>query len=110
MTNVFPVLSRSYGRDPEAFDRLRKQALAILLGLSIPFCVGILVTAPELVETVFGSGFDQAVTPMRVLALSIPLVSLQAVLSGGSVYAMRNRPSSGSSSCASACASPSGTS
>jgi O-antigen/teichoic acid export membrane protein len=80
MTNVFPVLSRSYRTAPAAFDRLRKQSLAILLGLSIPLCVGILVLAPQLAEIVFGSGFEETVTPMRVLALSIPLVSLQAVL------------------------------
>jgi O-antigen/teichoic acid export membrane protein len=80
MANVFPRLSRAYRSAHREFDLLRTKALSYLLAVSLPLSAGIVATAVPLIATVYGSGFDESVTPLRILALGIPLVSLQAVL------------------------------
>jgi O-antigen/teichoic acid export membrane protein len=80
MANVFPQLSRAYRTARREFDQLRTKSLMYLLAISLPLSAGIVATAVPLIETIYGSGFDESVTPVRILALGIPLVSLQAVL------------------------------
>ena len=80
MTNVFPQLSRAYRSAQREFDQLRTKALSYLLAVSLPLSAGIVATAVPLIATIYGSGFGESVTPLRILALGIPLVSLQAVL------------------------------
>jgi len=80
MANVFPQLSRAFRSAQHEFDELRTKALSYLLAFSLPLSAGIVATAVPLITTIYGSGFEESVTPLRILALGIPLVSLQAVL------------------------------
>ena len=48
--------------------------------LSVPITLAILVGAPWLVGLAYGPGFEPAVTVLRILALSIPLVFVSAAL------------------------------
>jgi O-antigen/teichoic acid export membrane protein len=80
MANVFPLLSRAYGSAQREFDDLRSKSLTYLLAISLPLSAGIVATASPLIAAVYGSGFDKSVIPLQILALGIPLVSLQAVL------------------------------
>jgi O-antigen/teichoic acid export membrane protein len=80
MANVFPVLSRLHAEGRAAFDELRARVLQLLLAGSLPLAVGAIVVAEPLTKTLFGANFGPAVTPMRILALTLPLVSIQAVL------------------------------
>jgi O-antigen/teichoic acid export membrane protein len=80
MTNVFPVLARSYHVQSKVTHVLQDNAVKYLLALSLPLAAGIMVTAEQIVSLLYGPGFASAVTPLRILALNIPLVSLWAVL------------------------------
>lgn len=79
MANVFPLLSRAYRSAQSEFDELRSRSLTYLLAVSLPLSAGIVATASPLIATVYGDGFADSVGPLRILALAIPLVSLQAV-------------------------------
>jgi len=80
MANVFPVMSRLYEQGKAGFDSLRTTALRFLLAASLPLAVGTIVTAKPLTRMLYGAGFGPTVTPMRILALIMPLVAIQAVL------------------------------
>jgi len=80
MTNVFPVLSRLHADASVRFHEVRSIILRYLLALALPLAVGAFVAAEPLIRTVFGAEFGPAVTPMRILALTIPLASIHAVL------------------------------
>ena len=79
MTNVFPLMSRSAGGEGKNFIALRDQSLRFLLAISLPLSAGIIGAAPQIIRFVYGSGFEGSVQALRILALTIPLVSIFAV-------------------------------
>lgn len=80
MTNVFPVLARLYHVESKVTHVIQDNAVKYLLALSLPLAAGIMVIADQIVSLLYGPGFASAVTPLRILAFNIPLVSLWAVL------------------------------
>ena len=80
MATVFPVMSRMYEQGKARFEAIWTTAMRHLLAGSLPLMVGTIVTAGPLARTLYGDGFGAAATPMRILALSMPLVAIQAVL------------------------------
>jgi O-antigen/teichoic acid export membrane protein len=79
MFNVFPVLSRSYHVADKQWQRIQDKSIRFLLAASLPLAAGIAATAGPLVRLLFGPGFDQTVPLLRIMALYIPLVSLNSV-------------------------------
>lgn len=80
MMNVFPVLSQTYlAGDAEAL-RILDRSIKYLLALSLPVMVGVVVAADPIVRALYGPGFQASVIPLRLLAVSIPLQALSAVL------------------------------
>jgi PST family polysaccharide transporter len=85
-----PVTSAAYprvtyliesGRTDRA-QRLSAIALVALGGFGVVSGAAIFALAPFIVDVLFGSGFDDAVGVMRVLALLLPLAALAGALSG----------------------------
>jgi O-antigen/teichoic acid export membrane protein len=85
---VYPVLarlspgSRSVG---DVFDA----ALKLIVALTLPLAVGATILADPIVHLVFGAGFDEAVTPLALLAPAIVVYSLAHV--AGATLVARNR-------------------
>jgi O-antigen/teichoic acid export membrane protein len=80
MTNVFPVLSRSFHvRDGRA-QRIQDVALTHLAAVAIPLSVGICVAAGPIIEFFYGPGFEGSVLLLRILAVTVTAVSVWAVL------------------------------
>jgi O-antigen/teichoic acid export membrane protein len=80
MANVFPVLSRFFHLADNRFEIVQQKAVKYLLGVSLPTSAGIVVAAEPIIRLFYGSGFEEAVMPLRILALSIPIFSVNAVL------------------------------
>lgn len=80
MMNVFPVISRDFKQGDVNAYRLVNNSIRYLLALSLPVMVGIIVAADPIIKLLFGSGFRASVTPLRLLAMDIPLQALSAVL------------------------------
>lgn len=80
MINVFPILSRSFHvKDGRAQD-IQDMALKYLLAFALPVSAGLFFAAHRIIDTFYRENFDPAVTLLRILALSTPIVCLHAVL------------------------------
>jgi O-antigen/teichoic acid export membrane protein len=80
MANVFPLLSRYYQLSNDRFKFVQQKSVKYLLGVSLPVSAGIVVAADPIIQLFYGSGFDEAVLALRILAVSIPIFSVNAVL------------------------------
>jgi O-antigen/teichoic acid export membrane protein len=80
LTNVFPVLARSYYQADQKAQNIQNKSLKYLLAICLPLTVGTFVTAESIVSLLYGPGFEPAVMALRLLALNIPLAVLWAVL------------------------------
>jgi O-antigen/teichoic acid export membrane protein len=89
MTNVYPVLSRSYRLAEEKFQIIQNKSIKYLLAISLPLTAGIVGAATPAIRLFYGPGFEAAVLPLQVMALNIPLAYVSAVL--WRVLAARNR-------------------
>ena len=80
MTNVYPVLCRSYYLADQKFQIIQDKSIKYLLALSLPLTAGIIATAEPIVRLFFGPGFEASVLPLQILAWDIPLAFFSAVL------------------------------
>jgi O-antigen/teichoic acid export membrane protein len=89
MTNVYPVLSRSYGLAEERFQVIQDKSIKYLLAASLPLTAGMVGAAAPTIRLFYGPGFEAAVLPLQLISLNIPLAYVSAVL--WRVLAARNR-------------------
>lgn len=69
-TVLFPSFSRMQG-DPERLGRAFRRALFANAVLLLPASAGLFVLAPELVSMLMGPGWESAVLPFQVIAVSL---------------------------------------
>jgi O-antigen/teichoic acid export membrane protein len=79
MTNVYPVLSRSYRLAEETFQILQDKSIKYLLAISLPLTAGIVGAAAPAIRLFYGPGFEAAVLPLQIMTLNIPLAYVSAV-------------------------------
>jgi O-antigen/teichoic acid export membrane protein len=81
MISVFPVLtSYCHAQGGEKILVIREKSIKYLLAISLPIAAGLFVAARPVLQRLYGAGFESSVAVLRVLVLTIPLVSLWAVL------------------------------
>lgn len=80
MTNVYPVLSRSYHLDDQSFQVIMDKSIKYLLAISLPLAAGIVAAAGPIIELLYGPGFETAAPLLQILAWNIPLAFVSAVL------------------------------
>ena len=80
MSNVYPVLSRSYHKGDDKVQVIQDKSIAYLLALSLPLTAGILTAAEPIVNLFFGPGFENSVLLIRILCFDIPPAFVGAVL------------------------------
>jgi O-antigen/teichoic acid export membrane protein len=73
-------LSRAFHRNDGQTAAIQNLALRYLLAMTLPLCVGLAVAAEPIITFFYGSGFAHAVIALRILAFSVPLVCIWAVL------------------------------
>jgi O-antigen/teichoic acid export membrane protein len=80
MPNVLPVLSRSYAAEDGKAQRISALAIRYLEAVALPVSVFLVILAEPLVVTLFGEGLRDAVPIVQLLAASVSLQFLNAVL------------------------------
>jgi O-antigen/teichoic acid export membrane protein len=80
ITPLFPALSRS-AHQPDVLRKSLRQALKVILLLTVPLSAGTIVVAPR-IPSLFGwpADFEHAIPLMRIMALQLPIVSVGMVL------------------------------
>jgi O-antigen/teichoic acid export membrane protein len=67
---IYPLLAGYAARDDPEIGATVSRSLAFLLLIAFPLTAATAVLAPDLIELVAGSGFDDAAGPLRVLAFA----------------------------------------
>jgi O-antigen/teichoic acid export membrane protein len=67
---TYPLLAGYAARDDPQIGATVSRSLAFLLPIAFPLTAATAVLAPDLIELVAGSGFDDAAGPLRVLAFA----------------------------------------
>ncbi len=81
MTNVFPVMAEAeHAGNGQRSQRIVDKSLKFLLAVSLPLAAGLFVAARPIVHALYGPGFEASVVPLKLMAWSIPLSSISAVL------------------------------
>jgi O-antigen/teichoic acid export membrane protein len=79
MSNVYPLLARSFHRADGRFPKLQATSIRILLAISLPIAVGLAAVAPQIIGLLYGSGFDRSVDGLRLMAANVVLFALLEV-------------------------------
>jgi O-antigen/teichoic acid export membrane protein len=85
---VYPVLSRLSPGSRSVGD-VFDAALKLIVALTLPIAVGATILADPIIHLVFGADFDEAVTPLALLAPAIVVYSLAHV--AGATLVAQNR-------------------
>lgn len=80
MTNIYPLLSRSFHRRDGRAQKIQDIATRHLLLTALPISVGLFVEADRIIAAFYGDEFGSAVTILRILSLYVILFNLQAML------------------------------
>lgn len=78
---VYPLLAGYAARDDARIGPTVSRSLAFLLLIAFPLATVTAVLAPDLVDLVAGSGFDDAVGPLRVLAFATVFMFVNTLFS-----------------------------
>jgi O-antigen/teichoic acid export membrane protein len=90
-TTFFPALSAAGVHVTPAFTSLANKALRFTVFIATPAAIGIALIAEPFISLLYGGQFQQAVPLMRILALHIPIVSLDIVLGSVAMASDRQR-------------------
>lgn len=70
----FPVLARLAKSDNDRFREVLERGLSLVFLFAIPIAVGIVLTAPELIDLFYGDEYAAAAAPLMILALTLLVV------------------------------------
>ena len=90
-TAFLPALSADMTHLPESFTRLANQALHLVMIVATPAAIGIALISSDFLELLYGGEFSNAAPIMQILALQIPIISMDIVLGTVIIAADRQR-------------------
>lgn len=79
-TVFLPRLSYYYNNEKEKFNELVSLGVKIILFLSIPFFIGLIAVANNLIPVMFGKSFIPAVSTIRILSILILIKGIGDIL------------------------------
>lgn len=71
IAGLYPRMSEYFAHDQKRLGEVFSQGLRYLLIVSIPMSVGIIVLAPRIINTFFGSEYDPSVVPLQILMVGV---------------------------------------
>ncbi|HXZ98784.1 MAG TPA: flippase [Candidatus Binatia bacterium] len=74
-----PQLVQAYNSGPDALRARARPAMELVLVLSMPACVGTVLVAGPLIQTLYGGGFSGSVTVLVLLAFCLPPMYLNVM-------------------------------
>jgi len=78
---IFPVFSRFYNSSKDSLQLAYRLSFKYLLLLGVPLCIGMLITADQVIPLILGPGFEKAAVALKILAL--PLFWMFGYANGG---------------------------
>ncbi len=78
---VYPVFSRLSSLTEPPLGEVYEKVLKLIIALTIPFAIGAMVFAPQVLTLIFGRGYEGAVPALRLLAPTIALFPISYVSS-----------------------------
>jgi O-antigen/teichoic acid export membrane protein len=91
MAAVFPLLAVAVRAGAGDAAEVVRKASSFLLLVALPLSLGLVVLAGPLVTLVAGDGFEDAVTPLRILAPALVFTFVNAVFAGVLIALNRQR-------------------
>lgn len=81
MTNAYPVLSQlEYEGDAASSKRFVEKSVRYLLAMSLPLAVGTFAAAKRILLSLYGRGFEDSVSSLKIMAWYIPFAFVSSVL------------------------------
>ena len=81
VASVFPLLTQTArSGDAEGFRGISQRSFDVLALAAIPLVFGTIALAPELIRILSGSGFEDAVTPLRIVIVGGGLMFISTLL------------------------------
>lgn len=80
MTAMFPVLSVAFGESRQKAIYLQNKSLKYMIAAAFPLAVGITFTAGAIIPLIYGEGFGQSITVLRILSWFLPVAFINMVL------------------------------
>lgn len=80
MTNVFPLLTRSYHIADHNAQQIQERAIRYLLAVALPVAVGLVIAATPIIHLFYGPNFTDSVPILQMLACGLPFYFLNSVL------------------------------
>ncbi|MBP9731853.1 MAG: flippase [Candidatus Magasanikbacteria bacterium] len=71
IAGLYPRMSEYFAHDEKRLGEVFSQGLRYLLIVSVPMSVGIIVLAPRIITTFFGSKYDPSVVPLQILMVGV---------------------------------------
>ncbi len=68
---LFPVFSRLAGKDIIKFRNVMEKGIKAVFLLAIPFTIGILITADQIINILYGQEYQPAAIALKILAITI---------------------------------------
>ena len=78
---MLPRMSNLLGsNDRNEYDRLLNKSVAVVMNLCVPLSVGLFLYAPNIISLLSGEGYEQAITPLRIIAPVIFINALNQII------------------------------
>jgi O-antigen/teichoic acid export membrane protein len=90
-TAFLPALAADRVELPESFVRMANRALQLVMIVATPAAIGVILISSDFIHLLYGDEFTNAVPLMQILAVQIPIISLDIVLGTVIIAADRQR-------------------
>jgi O-antigen/teichoic acid export membrane protein len=90
-TAFMPALSAEGVKVTESFVRLANRGVYIVALVTVPAAVGLVLVSHDFLDLIYGGQFSNTVPIMQILALQIPIISVDIILATVVIAADRQR-------------------
>lgn len=83
----FPVLSRLAHREEGEFRRILERGVGLIIFLALPLALGIMLTADQAIDLIYGAEYGPSSGPLRILSLTlITAFPIGMIINGVTAY------------------------
>ncbi len=87
----FPIISKQYVHTPEKLQTSFSFLTRLLFAITIPVTIGGLVLAPEIINFIYGIGYEEAISIFRILLLYLLITPVNTIFGYGLVAVDQER-------------------
>jgi len=91
VTALFPVMSKAYAISKTDLLEILNKSFQFMLMLSLPIAVGTTLIAHKIIDTLYGTGFENAVPALQILIWAASLVFINGICGTALISAGKER-------------------